>query len=105
MSKLRRLLLMLACVHVSLTISAQTYTVRVTYNTNLRASYSLDARIIDTASAGSTLGVTGSHGDWLKIDWAGRAAWMADWVPMTRVEGAMTSPDVDNCCFVDRPMQ
>ena len=82
--------------------SAQEYSVRVTYNTNVRASYSLQARILGTAQAGSTLGVTGSRGDWLKINWQGREAWLADWVPMTRVESAANSPDVDNCCFVDR---
>ena len=82
--------------------SAQTYSVRVAHNTNLRASYSLDARIVDVATAGATLSVTGSHGRWLRIDRNGREVWMADWVTMTRVEGGQIPSDVDNCCFVDR---
>ena len=82
--------------------SAQSYSVRVTHNTNLRASYSLDARIVDSAAAGTTLTVTGSRDMWLMIDRSGREVWMADWVPMTRVEGGPVSADINNCCFVDR---
>ncbi len=83
-------------------VSAQTYSVRVTHNTNLRASFSLDARIVDTALAGATLSVTGSQEQWLTIDRNGREVWMADWVPMTRVEAGPVSADINNCCFVDR---
>lgn len=83
-------------------VSAQSYSVRVTYNTNLRASYSLDARVVGSAAAGSTLTVTGSHDRWLMIDRGGRQVWMADWVPMTRVAGGNVPAGVDNCCFVDR---
>ncbi len=82
---------------------AQGYSVRVVHNTNLRATHSLDARIVDTAPAGTTLGVTGNQGDWLHIDWKGRAVWMADWVPMTRIAApTSTAPNVNNCCFIDR---
>lgn len=82
--------------------TAQNYSVRVTYNTNLRASSSLDARVVDTALAGTTLPVTGSHDRWLQIDWRSRPVWMANWVPMTRVAGGSGPSDIDNCCFVDR---
>ena len=82
--------------------SAQEYSIRVKFNTNLRATYSLDGRIVDTALAGTTLSVTGSQEKWLMIDRSGRAVWMADWVPLTRVEGGPVPSDIDNCCFVDR---
>ena len=89
---------------VSALASAQAYTVRVTHNTNLRASHSLQADIMDSARAGSAVQVVGSFNRWLKIDREGRTLWMADWAPMTRVESAppQSSANVDNCCFVDR---
>ena len=37
--------------------SAQSYTIRVTFNTNLRATASLQANIIETAASGTTLNV------------------------------------------------
>ncbi len=82
--------------------SAQPYTVRVTYNTNLRASFGLDAPIVAVAVAGETLTVFGSHDKWLKISRNGREVWMADWVPLTRVGAEQASADINNCCFVDR---
>lgn len=82
--------------------SAQEYSVRVTYDTNLRASHSLQSQVIDTAPAGATLQVIDSHNRWLRINRSGSAAWMADWVPMTRIAGAQTPTTIDNCCFVDR---
>ena len=87
--------------------SAQTYAIRVTYNTNLRASYSLESAIIETAPAGTTLQVVGKSGRWLRISRNGKEVWMADWVAYSRVEGGEPTPgqatgDIDNCCFVDR---
>ncbi len=87
---------------LSLIASAQTYSVRVAYNTNLRTSYSLEAGVVDTATAGTTLTVAGSQENWLKVDWNGRHLWMADWVPFDRVDGQQAPSDIDNCCFVDR---
>ena len=49
-------------------ISAQTYSVRVTYNTNLRTSYSLESAIIANARAGTTVLVVGSFGRWFEIN-------------------------------------
>ncbi len=87
--------------------SAQSYTIRVTRNTNLRASYSLESAIVGSASAGTTLKVVGRHNRWLRVNRNGNDAWMADWVAYTRVEGSEPTPgegagDIDNCCFVDR---
>ena len=83
--------------------SAQTYHVSITHRTNLRASYSLRSGIVDVAAAGTTLAIIGSHENWLRIEREGGEAWMADWVPYTRVEGQQpASSDIDNCCFVDR---
>ena len=92
--------------------SAQNYSIRVTYNTNLRASYSLQARIVETAPAGTTLHVVGSANRWLQINRNG-IVWMANWVSYSRVESSGASPsqgqtstqttsNIDNCCFVDR---
>ncbi len=81
--------------------SAQTYHIRVTQNTNLRASYSLQSGIAETVPAGTTLQVGGSFNRWLSISRNGDV-WMADWVPYDRVESAQTPSDVNNCCFVDR---
>ena len=93
--------LLIALAFLCATATAQSYSVRVTYNTNLRASHSLQARIVDTATAGTTLSVTGSHENWLRIDRNGRHVWLADWVPMTRVDSGAPA-NIDNCCFVDR---
>ena len=95
------LILLLLCASVT----AQTYLVRITYNTNLRASHSADSAIIETAPAGSTLSVIGSAPRWLKINRNGREVWMANWVSYERVEAAMPASDIDNCCFVNRQCQ
>ena len=47
---------------------AQTYSIRVTHYTNLRASHSLQSRVVETAPAGTTLAVVGSNGRWLQIN-------------------------------------
>ena len=80
---------------------AQTYSVLVTQNTNLRASYSLQSGIVETVAAGTTLQVGGSFNRWLSNSRNGEV-WMADWVPYDRVESAQTPSDVNNCCFVNR---
>ena len=86
---------------------AQGYSIRITYNTNLRESYSLESAIVETASAGTTLTVVGSNKRWLRINRNGSEVWMADWVGYTRVEDSaptqtQTAANIDNCCFVDR---
>ena len=88
-------------------VSAQTYGIRVAQNTNLRASYSLQSRIVETAPAGTTLAVVGHNNRWLRINRNGNEVWMADWVGYTRVEDSaptqqQTAVNIDNCCFVDR---
>ena len=85
---------------------AQGYTIRANRNLNLRADASLQSRVLETVRSGTTLQVTGSLGNWLRIDRNGGTAWLADWVAYSRVESGSpaVSPaaDVDNCCFVDR---
>ncbi|MCY4072880.1 MAG: SH3 domain-containing protein [Chloroflexi bacterium] len=88
-------------------VSAQNYAIHVTHNTNLRAAASLQARIVDTAPAGTILSVVGAANRWLHIDRSGSTVFMASWVGHTRIEEtAPTQPqpvrDIDNCCFVDR---
>ena len=87
--------------------SAQSYQIRVTNNTNLRASHSLDSAVITSARAGSTLQVVGQHNRWLNISRDGGSYWMAGWVGYTRVDAEAAAPpaDIDNCCFVDRQCQ
>ena len=87
--------------------SAQGYSIRVTYNTNLRAAASLSARVVETAASGTALQVVGNANRWLKINRNGSEVWMANWVSYTRVEGSAQTPsqvasNIDNCCFVDR---
>ena len=85
------------------TASAQNYHIRVSFNTNLRSSPSLQADIVKTVRSGKTLQVVGQQGRWLRIGQGAREMWMANWVRYTRVESAdPTQSDVDNCCFVDR---
>ena len=89
--------------------AAQGYSIRITYNTNLRADASLSASIVETAPAGTNLHVVNQIGRWLSINRNGNELWMAGWVSHTRVEGSggtssqtRTSSNIDNCCFVDR---
>ena len=106
--KTRIVLTLLALLAFCGLTSAQSYQIRVTHNTNLRQSSSLDSAIVVTAKAGTVLQVIGSHNRWLKISRAGGDGWMANWVSYTRVEGASGShgaapaQNIDNCCFVDR---
>lgn len=80
--------------------AAQTWRLRVAFNTNLRASHSLQSRIVETAPASTTLSVVGSVDRWLKINRPGRDLWMANWVSYTRVEVGSAAGEVDNCCFI-----
>lgn len=97
--------------------SAQTYSIRVQHNSNLRAEASLDSQVIQSAPAGTVLQVIGSFGRWLRISRAEGDLWMADWISYSRVDGAPPAAsqagqpatsghaipvNVDNCCFVDR---
>ncbi|MCY4072882.1 MAG: SH3 domain-containing protein [Chloroflexi bacterium] len=88
-------------------VSAQGYAIRVNFNTNLRAAASLQARVLETAPAGTILDVIGAVDRWLRINRDGREVFMANWVSFTRLEAsAPTQPqparEIDNCCFVDR---
>ena len=101
---------LIALLLMTIVTSAQSYAIRVTYNTNLRASASLQASIIATAPAGTTLNVVGSFNRWLRINRDGSEVWMADWVGYEHVEEVVettptqpqTTSNIDNCCFVDR---
>ena len=92
--------------------SAQSYAIRVTFNTNLRAAASLQASIVETAPAGTTLNVVGSNNRWLRIDHDGSEVYMADWLKYSRIDASdqtgtqlqtssQTASNIDNCCFVD----
>jgi len=86
--------------------SAQGYSIRITYNSNLRAAASLSARIVETVPSGTTLHVVGNNNRWLRINRNGSEVWIADWVGYTRVENSQQTntqtSQIDNCCFVDR---
>ena len=87
------------------TVFAQSYAIRVVFNTNLRASYSLESAVLSSARAGTTLQVVGQHGRWLRVQRDGAEYWMASWVRHERVEQTQTQQqqtNIDNCCFVDR---
>lgn len=100
---MRRLILAAVTAWVfSATSFAETFTIRVRYNTNLRASYSLESAILAKALAGTTLSVVGQNNRWLKVNRDGREYWMASWVAYERVEGVTNRSEIDNCCFVNR---
>ena len=90
------------------TVFAQSYAIRVVFNTNLRASYSLESAVLSSARAGTTLQVVGQHGRWLRVQRDGAEYWMASWVRHERLETSQQTQtqqqptNIDNCCFVDR---
>ncbi len=109
----RAALILLVLVSYCAAASAQGYSIRVTNNTNLRTSYSLQSAIAETVGAGTILDVTSQFQRWLEINRGGRSLWMANWVGYSRVgssnqpqapasEARSASPNVDNCCQVDR---
>ena len=105
--KVRCLAAMMAAILCIGLASAQAYTISTNYNTNLRESGSLTARIVETVVRGTTLQVVGHAGRWLEISRSGSQVWMADWVSHDRVEGSQETAsqpasNIDNCCFVDR---
>lgn len=98
-------LILLILVSFCATASAQGYSVRVTYNTNLRTSHSLQSAVAETVGADTILEVMSQFNRWLEINRGGRSLWLADWVPMTRVADAPAQQkpaNIDNCCHVDR---
>ena len=111
MVKAMRLIILMWVFALSNVASAQSYSIRVEFNTNLRADHSLESDVVESAPAGSILQVVDSFNRWLKINRSGREVWMAGWVSHTRIadSGQTTSQpasnvlaQVDNCCFVDR---
>ncbi len=114
MFRLAVAVLMVLASLTSFSVMAQTYSIRVAFNTNLRAEASLDSDVVQSAPAGSVLQVVGSFGRWLNINRDGLELWMADWVSYSRIDGgghAAPQPvssapaAVDNCCQVDRQCQ
>ena len=108
-SKLFILVLTLAAFVTVVIANPETYRIRVQYNTNLRASNSLDSAVLASAPAGTTLQVVGQVENWLQINRAGALYWMAAWVNHSRVEDPVPAQpagnvpsNIDNCCQVDR---
>ena len=84
------------------TTAAQTYSIRVEFNTNIRAEPSQDAPRSETVAAGTVLEVISEFNGWLRVN-RGAEAWMAGWVRHERVETpAGTAKLIDNCCGIDR---
>ena len=84
---------------------AQGYHIRITYNTNLRASYSTSSRIIETAPSGAVLHVIGSHGRWLQISRNGQQVWMAGWVGLSRIEVPVQAPSATSLTATPPPAE
>ena len=95
-------LLALLCIGAS----AQSYSVRVKFNTNIRAKPSLSGARLETVRAGTVLQVLDEFNKWFKVN-RGGGAWMASWVAHDRVAGqpAAAADAINNCCFVDRRCQ
>ena len=85
-----------------LTASAQTYNIRVEFNTNVRAEPSLDGARLETVPAGTVIEVLNLVNRWFRVN-RQDGSWMASWVPHERVSGAQTV--ADNCCGIDRLCQ
>ncbi len=107
--KAKKFAVMLGLFALCIVASAQNYSVRTNFNTNLRATFSLQGSILETVPSGTTLLVVGNQSRWLRISRNGVEVWMANWVSHTRVAGgeqtqspSQTSSNIDNCCFVDR---
>ena len=101
--KIKSLAVLLSVFVLCSVVSAQDYSIRVTYNTNLRDASSLQGSIVETVPSGTILHVVGEFGNWLMINRNGNELWMADWVGYSRVaDGGQTQFQIDNCCFVDR---
>lgn len=98
---LRHLIVIIILFTLGHTAGAQTYRIRVEFNTNIRAQPSLDAARLETAPAGTILEVLGQSNRWLRVN-RGDEAWMAAWVTHERIEGQPAAEgNIDNCCFVD----
>ena len=103
MFKCHRLLIVIALLAaLCVSVGAQSYSIRVTYNTNIRAEPSLNGRRLETVPAGTVLEVIEQFNRWLRVN-RGGGAWMAGWVSHQRVEAAQ--PVTDNCCGIDRQCQ
>ena len=74
--------------------SAQSYAIRVTFNTNLRAGASLQASIVETAPASTTLNVV-SADRWLRINRNGNEVWMAELGPSRALCGQRSHSTAD----------
>ena len=112
--KMKYLAVAIVLLFMSSAVYAQSYQIRVTWPSRLRASYSLNSPIVERALAGEVLQVVGRFNRWLKIDRSGQTLWLADWVGYTRLDqtpagqdsaGEQIAPDIDNCCFVNRQCQ
>ena len=105
MIALGRLLIAMALLALAgITVGAQSYHIRIEYNTNIRAEPSLNGRRIETAPAGTVLEVLSQSNRWLRVNRSG-GAWIAAWVSHQRVDAApaVSNPaDTDNCCGINR---
>ena len=98
-----RIIMIAVLALLGISASAQTYSIRVQYNSNIRAQPSLSGQRLETVPAGTVLQVLAEFNKWFKVNRGGEA-WMAGWVSHERVAGAQTAA-TDNCCGVDRQCQ
>ncbi len=111
--KSKRLVVLVVILLSASVAVAESYQIRVRWQSRLRAQPSLDAAIAEVMPAGRVLTVVDRFNRWLKIDLNGRTVWLADWVDHTRLDASPppsapenTAPtQIDNCCFVDRQCQ
>lgn len=99
-----RMAILIALLAAGSMASAQDYSIRLKYRTNVRDAPSLSGGILRTAPVGTVLSVVSEFNRWLKVNDAGASAWVAAWLDYARVDGGslQQSTQVDNCCFVDR---
>ena len=85
--KFRSILALIVLLALVAPVSGQTeYQIRINTTANLRAGPSIESAKIGTVASGTTLTVVGERNQWLKLDWRGKEAWMANWLDHRRVD-------------------
>ena len=86
---------------LTFSVSAQTFSIRVNVNANIRAQPSVSATWLETVPAGTILEVISQSGRWFKVN-RRNGAWMASWLSHDRIAAPSSQAVSDNCCGIDR---
>ena len=94
---------------VGAALAQDNYTIRPTFQSNLRAEPSLNAKVAELIEPAIPLLVVGEDGDWLVITRFGKTVYMANWIPYSVVGHGeiltIESEFADITCAADTPYQ